>query len=83
VLLAGPHAVPVPGLALLAAAAEVGDRVHAALLDPGGRDRAPGRGQGDVEAAVAVQDRRPGPVRGPARRGAAGTGAPRCRPWSR
>ena len=37
VLLVGPHAVPVPGLALLAAAAEVGDRVHAALLDPGGR----------------------------------------------
>src|SRR5207249_3034857 len=66
VLLVLAHAGPVPGLALLAAAAQVGDRVDAAALDPGEDGGAVLGGEGDVEAAVAVQDGRPGAVGGQA-----------------
>src|SRR3546814_8720111 len=49
----------VPARAVLAAAADVGDHVHAAALQPALADRARvRRGQRDLEAAVAVQQGR-------------------------
>ena len=53
------HPGPVPFLAFLAAAAQVGDRVHAARRHPGQHVRRVRGREADVEAAVAVQDRRP------------------------
>ena len=63
VLLVAEHPVAVPVLALLAAAAQVGDGVDAAGLDPGQDRRGVRRGQRDAEAAVAVQDGRTRPGR--------------------
>ena len=58
--LVGAHAGLVPGLALLATAAQAGDRHLAAQLAPGGDERAPRRRLGDVEPAVAGEEgRRP------------------------
>ena len=56
----GGGAVPVP--AIFAAAAQVGHREHAAHLHPGELADAELRRQADVEAAVAVQQRRVGAV---------------------
>ena len=58
-LLVLAHAGPVPLLTFLAAAAQPGDRVHAAGLDPGENRGGEGRRQADVEAAVTVEDGRP------------------------
>ena len=63
VLLALAHAGAVPLLAVLGAAAQVGDRPDAAGRDPGQRLRGVGRGERDVEAAVAVEHGRPRRVR--------------------
>ncbi len=56
VLLVGEHPGPVPLLALLAAAAQLGDGVRAARLDPAQDGRGVTGGHRDAEAAVAVQD---------------------------
>ena len=48
----------VPFLAVFAAAAQVHDSQHAALLQPGDPRRAETRGERDVEAAVPVEQRR-------------------------
>ena len=58
VLLVAAPAGLVPGLAVLVAAAEPGDRVHAAGGAPGGEVRHPHRRLGDREAAVAGEDQR-------------------------
>ena len=62
------------------AAAQVGHRVDAALLDERRHQRREARRQADVEAAVAVQQRRVACRRAPAPCGAPGTSAPACRP---
>src|SRR6185437_16929459 len=69
VLLALAHAGPVPLLTLLAAAAQAGNGVDAARLDPGQGQRRVARSQADVEPAVAVQDRGPRPPLPAANRG--------------
>lgn len=63
VLLRAEHAGTVPGLAVLAAAAQIRDREYAAGLDPRRPQGAEGGRERVVETAVAVQDRRPGAVR--------------------
>ncbi len=54
----GEPAGVVPVLAVLAAAAQAGDGVDAAHLEPGDRARREGRRHRDVEAAVAGEQRR-------------------------
>src|SRR5581483_12301998 len=51
-----------PGLAVLAAAAEVRQRPHPALLDPGQGHRGEGRGVADVEPAIAGEESWPRPL---------------------
>ena len=85
VLLVRAHARAVPLLALLAAAAQVGDDVHAARLDPRERRRGERGVERDLEPAVAVEDRRRGGERAAvvrrARRCARRrTRGPSCRP---
>ena len=63
VLLVLAHAGAVPLLAVLGPAAQVGHRPHPAGGDPGQRLRGVAGGQRDVEPAVAVEHRRPRPVR--------------------
>src|SRR5664280_1998082 len=58
-----PHPGAVPLLALLRAAAQVGDRVDAAGLDPGQEAGGVRRGHGDVKAAVPVQHGGPRRIR--------------------
>ena len=48
----------VPGVAIFRPAAEVGDGIDSAVLDPGDVGRAEARSQGDVEAAIAIEQRR-------------------------
>src|SRR5262249_44280850 len=62
VLLLGEHAGLVPALAVLAAAAQVGDGEHAAALQEQEAARVERWRQCDVEAAVAGQQRRVLPV---------------------
>eukprot|EP00966_Prymnesium_polylepis_P092566 2142817-Prymnesium_polylepis.1 len=58
-----------PAWAILAAATNVGDRLDAAASEPRGADRARiARGEGDLEAAVAVEQRGVGAVEGHALR---------------
>ena len=52
------HAGVVPCFAVLAAAAHVGRRPHAAALEPCGHVAAVGWQRGDIESAVAIQHRR-------------------------
>src|SRR3546814_16925723 len=58
VLLVGEAAAVVPFLAVLAAAADVRDRKHPALFDPRQPRGRESGGDGDVEPAIAVEDRR-------------------------
>src|SRR3546814_20472493 len=56
-LLVEPPGV-VPRLAIFAAAAQVRDREHAALVDPREPGRREGGGHRDVEATIAIEQRR-------------------------
>src|SRR5581483_1947624 len=56
VLLAPQHAGLVPGLAIGAAAAEVGHRVGSAQLEPDGEHGIESGGDGDVESAIGVKN---------------------------
>src|SRR3546814_18174058 len=58
VLLVGEAAAVVPFLAVFAAAADVRDREHPALFDPRQPRGRESGGDGDVEPAIAVEDRR-------------------------
>src|SRR3546814_4102856 len=58
VLLVGEAAAVVPFLAVFAAAADVRDRKHPALFDPRQPRGRESGGDGDVEPAIAVEDRR-------------------------
>src|SRR5476649_1955691 len=49
------HAGMVPSLAVLRAAAQVGYRVDAARIEPGGGGGGEGRRDGDVEPAVGIE----------------------------
>ena len=77
VLLLLEHAGAVPGLAVLAAAAQVGEREDAAALEQREVAGIEGRRPADVEAAVAVEQDGPLAVRRDVRRDGRGTSRPR------
>ena len=80
VLLLLEHPGLVPGVAVLAAAAQVRQGVDAARLEPGEEGGAEARRLADVEAAVAVEERRVACRRASGPSCGRGTSGPSCRP---